>query len=253
LNCQESLKHIHGYVDGELELTKNLEMDQHLQECSACAQTWAGLQAVRAAIKEEAPYFQAPPSLQNRIRSSVRRESKAATTPERLWRILAIAAMLAMVLVAGRALLRVLLPLRADDAVLTRELLASHVRSQMLPGHRVDIESSNQHVVKPWFEGKLDFSPTVKDFTDQGFPLLGGRLDYLDSRPVAALVYKRREHLINVFIWPSTAGSEAAPGKLTLQGYHLIHWTQAGMNYWAISNLNESELQDFVHLVQEGA
>jgi anti-sigma factor RsiW len=123
----------------------------------------------------------------------------------------------------------------------------------MLPGHQVDIPSSNQHVVKPWFDGKLDFSPTVKDFTEHGFPLIGGRLDYLDNRPVAVLVYKRREHVINLFVWPSVPGQEVPSGALTRQGYDLVHWTQSGMSYWAVSNLNERELQDFVHLVRQNA
>jgi anti-sigma factor RsiW len=251
LNCQETQQLIHGYVDGELGLTKILEIDQHLQECAACAQAYTDLQAVRTAIKDGAPYFQAPPNLQKRIRLYVQKASKPGhATPLGPWRLLAIAASLALVLIGGWGLVRVLSP-RSDEPFVTRELLASHIRSQMLPEHRFDIASSNQHVVKPWFEGKLDFSPAVKDLTTRGFRLAGGRLDYLDNRPVAALVYYRREHLINLFIWPSAPGSEAAPGTLTRQGYQLIHWTQASMNYWAVSNLNEAELQEFVRLIRE--
>jgi anti-sigma factor RsiW len=253
LNCQATQQLIHGYADGELDLTKCVEIDQHLRECSACAQTYADLQALRTAIQDGAPYFDVPPSLQKRIQSSVGKATKAAPlTPVFPWRLLAVAASLALVLLAGWSLLGVLSS-DSDSSILTRELLASHIRSQMLPGHRVDVESSNQHVVKPWFDGKIDFSPAVKDFTEQGFPLVGGRLDYLDNRQVAALVYTRREHVINLFIWPSPPGSEAASGRLSRQGYHLIHWTQAGMNYWAVSNLNEAELQDFVRLVQQNA
>lgn len=253
MDCHELQKLVHGYVDGELDLMKNLEIDAHLHECAACAQTCAELQAVRTAIKESAPYYQAPSGLQNRIRGAVRRASRAEpVTRARVWPLLGVAASVMIALLAGWGLLRILSP-RSEDSFLTQELLASHVRSQMLPGHRVDVASSNQHVVKPWFEGKLDFSPTVRDFAEQGFPLLGGRLDYLDNRPVAALVYHRREHVINLFIWPSTPGSEAAPRTRTRQGYHLVHWTQAGMNYWAISNLNERELEDFVQLVREKA
>jgi anti-sigma factor RsiW len=252
LNCELTRQLIHGYVDGELELTKSVEIDQHLQECPNCAHAYADLQALRTMIKDGAPYFHVPSSLQKRIQSSVRKASKAAPyTAVYPWRLLAVAAA-ALLLLAGWGLLRIASP-NSDRPLLTQELLASHIRSQMLPGHRVDVDSSNQHVVKPWFEGKLDFSPTVKDLTDQGFPLVGGRLDYLDNRPVAALVYKRREHVINLFIWPSTPGSETATGALTRQGYHLVHWTQSGMNCWAVSNLNEGELQDFVRLVQQNA
>jgi anti-sigma factor RsiW len=250
LNCQEIQTLIHGYVDGELELTKSLDIDQHLQECEACAHACANLRALQAAIKDRALYFQPSSSLQKRIRSSLRKASNAGPTiPVYPWRLLAVAASVALVFIAGWALQRVLSP-HSEEPFLTRELLASHIRSQMLPGHQVDIASSNQHVVKPWFDGKLDFSPAVKDFADQGFPLVGGRLDYLENRQVAVLVYKRREHVINVFIWPSVPGSDAAPAKLTRQGYHFLHWTQSGMNWWAVSNLNEGELQDFVGLLE---
>ena len=150
---------------------------------------------------------------------------------------------------AGWGLARVLLA-RPDDAFLTQELVAGHVRSQMLPSHRFDVASSDPHTVKPWFEGKLDFSPPVKDLAGQDFPLVGGRLDYLHNRPVAALVYQRRKHSINLFIWPSSPGDEAAPKKLTRQGFHLIQWTRSRTTFWAISDLNEEELQEFVRLIQ---
>jgi anti-sigma factor RsiW len=155
-----------------------------------------------------------------------------------------------LAVIAGWGLARLLVP-RPADPLLTAELLASHVRSQMLPNHRVDVESSDQHTVKPWFEGKLDFSPPVHDLTAQGFPLVGGRLDYLDHRSVAALVYQRRKHFINLFIWPTTQGPDTLPEPLTRQGFHLLHWTQAGMTYGAVSDLNESELQEFVSQLKE--
>jgi anti-sigma factor RsiW len=140
---------------------------------------------------------------------------------------------------------------RSDDAFLTQELVASHVRSQMLPSHRFDVASADTHKVKPWFQGKLDYSPSVKDLTSEGFPLVGGRLDYLQNRPVAALIYQRRQHAINLFIWPSSSGSEGVAKTVTRQGFHLVQWTQSGMTFWAVSDLNERELEEFARLIRE--
>jgi anti-sigma factor RsiW len=239
-------------VDGQLDLLKNLEIEQHLQECATCANEHRAIQAVRASIRSEAPYYAPPSALHARIRTALRSASRAgpAAQPRRAhW--LALAASLLFVVIAGWSLFSLLGP-RAGNSRLTEELVASHVRSQMLPNHRVDVESSNQHTVKPWFEGKLDFSPAVQDLTSEGFPLAGGRLDYLDHRPVAALVYHRHKHLINLFIWPSAPSAEASLERSTRQGYHLFHWTQSGMNYWTVSDLNESELTEFVGLIKDG-
>jgi anti-sigma factor (TIGR02949 family) len=251
LNCRETQTLIHGYADGELDLMKCLELEQHLQECPECAQALASLQAIRAAIKNGGLYAQAPPDLAKRVRSSMHMASRG-NRPRgmRIGPLLAIAASLALMIAAGWGLARGLMTARRDDAILTRELVASHVRSQMLPSHRFDVASADPHTVKPWFEGKLDFSPPVKDLTGQAFPLIGGRLDYLQNRPVAALVYRRRKHSINLFIWPSSPGDGAAPAKATQQGFHMIRWTSSGMTFWAVSDLNERELQEFVRLVR---
>ncbi|MBO0727073.1 MAG: anti-sigma factor, partial [Blastocatellia bacterium] len=136
----------------------------------------------------------------------------------------------------------------AND-LLTQEVVSSHVRS-LMASHLTDVSSSDQHTVKPWFNGKLDFSPPVKDLTDRGFPLVGGRLDYLNNQPVAALVYRRQLHFINLFIWPSTSAGDVEERPEARQGYHLIHWTMAGMTYWAVSDLNAGELQEFVRILQ---
>ena len=251
MNCPETQTLIHGYVDGELDLMKSLEIEQHLQECSACANIHMSIHSVRAAIKDGSLYFRPPSDLRKRIQSSVRRASHEEPTrrlPPR--RLLAVAASLALITTAGWALVRVL-PARSADAFLTQELVANHVRSQMLPSHRFDVASSDSHTVKPWFEGKLDFSPPVKDLAVEGFPLVGGRLDYIRGRPTAALVYQRRKHSINLFIWPSTPGSETATRTVTRQGYHLLQWTQSGMTHWAVSDLNDRELEEFARLIQK--
>jgi anti-sigma factor RsiW len=121
-----------------------------------------------------------------------------------------------------------------------------------MPGHLTDVLSSDQHTVKPWFDGKVDFAPPVKDFASQDFRLYGGRLEYLNNRPVATLIYQRRLHYINLFIWP--AGQAGSTGEVAIQrqGYNLIHWSNSGMNFWAISDLNGVELREFAFLVQAG-
>jgi anti-sigma factor RsiW len=138
-------------------------------------------------------------------------------------------------------------PAREDR--LAREVVSSHVRS-LMQKHLLDVKSGNGHVVRPWFNDKVDFAPRVPDFEPDDFTLLGGRLDYLDERPVAALVYQRRQHIINLFVWPDT-GAQA--GQVVRQGYNLLNWSQGGMTFWAVSDLNFAELEDLARQVQRGA
>jgi anti-sigma factor RsiW len=240
---------INAYVDGELDLVRSLEIEQHLQGCSACSQIYRNHQALKAAMSDGSLYYKAPAELRKIIQSAVRKSSKS-DTPFRsvLWPWAAIAAALILAAIGAWGIMRVLSASSAP-ASLEQEVLASHVRS-LMASHLVDVPSSDKHTVKPWFDGKLDFSPSVVDLADQGFPLIGGRLDYLDGRPVAALVYQRNKHFINLFVWPSTeAWNESTD---TLQGYNLIHWAKAGMTYWAVSDVTVSDLQQFAQLVQQG-
>jgi anti-sigma factor RsiW len=137
----------------------------------------------------------------------------------------------------------------STQEILAQQVLSSHIRS-LMPQHLTDVSSSDQHTVKPWFNGRLDFSPPVADFAKEGFPLVGGRLDYVDNRPVAALVYGRRKHFINVFVWPSASKIDAGTKDMTLQGYNLVQWTKSGMTYWVVSDLSKSELDEFVRQVR---
>jgi len=253
LNCQETEKLLHGYVDGELDLSRTLELEEHLQTCSACAQAHRGLESLRTAIRSGSCYYEPPADLQARIHKAIQGVDRDGPTvrSHRLG-LLAAAASLVVVALAGWGLLH-LLSGRTEAPGLTEELLAAHIRSQMLMDHLIDVKSSNQHTVKPWFNGKLDFSPQVVDLADQGFTLVGGRLDYVDQRPVAAVVYERHKHVLNLFTWPSDQNSLSAPATLTRQGYHLLSWKGAGMTYWVVSDLNEAELRRFVDLIQSAS
>jgi anti-sigma factor RsiW len=200
-------------------------------------------------ISGNAQYFHVPADLRKRIQSSIRQAGKSEPIfPTMPWRWLAVAASAAFVVILAWALVPRLYGLEPEQRV-AQEVVSSHVRSLMVD-HVADVMSSDQHTVKPWFNGKLDFSPPVKNLAKEGFPLVGGRLDYLENRAVAALVYQRQNHLINLFIWPATDDTHVNPRALIRQGYHLFHWSKAGMKYWVISDLNETALQEFVRLVQ---
>ena len=253
MSCQTAKESIHPYVDGELDLARSLEVEQHMQECQVCATAYRNQIALRSSFKDGSLYHYAPPKLEKRIRASLRREAKFEIGRRSLgWRWLPMGVALAFVLLIAFVIWRAVPGLRpSGDELLAQEIVSNHVRSLQLESHRADVISSDQHTVKPWFDGKLDFAPPVRDFASQGFPLIGGRLEYLNNRAVAALIYQRQKHYINLYIWPadqSNAGGEIATKR---QGYNLLHWTNSGMNYWAISDLNGVELHEFAQLVQK--
>lgn len=251
MNCGEIQSLIHAYVDGELDLVRSVEIEGHLRGCKACSSAHQTQVALRKTFRSNPIRFNAPGGLRAKIERELRKTEDAATHSRQFpwlatWRWAGAAAAVLLAALLGGILGHEYRPPAADN-LLAEEVIASHVRS-LMANHLADVPSSDQHTVKPWFNGKLDFSPPVKDLASAGFPLIGGRMDYLDGRPVAALVYQRAKHIINLFVWPST---EASTGQtVTRQGYHVIHWTDAGMTYWAVSDLNEKELGDFVALIR---
>jgi len=249
LSCQQTHELLHGYVDGELDLVKSIEIEQHLADCQSCTQTYKGLRNLSAVVRNDALRFQPPADFEKRLRSTLRREDKAERKPSAFfqWPWLLAATLCGAILIVGFGLAGMFTRQSPDD-LLAQEVVASHVRS-LMADHLMDVPAKDQHTVKPWFDGKLDFSPTVKDLTAQGFVLTGGRLDYIGNRPVAAIVYLRRQHPINLFVWPATAAPVMNEKALERQGYNIIRWSNGGMTYWAVSDLNLAELQQFAQLL----
>lgn len=241
MNCPEAKTLLHPFIDGELDLVRTLEIERHQESCPECGRAVAGLQSLRATLKREELRFPAPASLRRDIRAALRAESGPAPKGTRsIFRWLAFAT--PAVAVLALALLTPVWLTASRDARLAEEITAGHVRS-LMAGHLTDVASTDQHTVKPWFDGKIDFSPPVRDF--DGFPLIGGRLDYVSGHAAAALVYRRQKHDINLFIWPAANNATRAPKAFTRRGYNLVHWSGSGMEFWAVSDLNAVELGDF--------
>jgi len=241
VTCSIAREILGAYFDGELDASAELQFRLHLADCERCAAELDRLQMRRELIRGGSLSYQAPPELEARIRKSLGPDRRSSSA----WRpLLAMAA--AVLLVSGLSVRLLQMSRRASDAI-AEQAVSSHVRA-MMTGHTTDIVSTDRHTVKPWFNGRVDFSPPVVDLAKQGFPLLGGRLDYIAGRSVATLVYGRRKHLIDVFIWPSHTG---AGGNRSAQGYNVVRWTQAGMSFVAVSDLNKAELDQFANQLRK--
>jgi len=250
VTCPERNDLIEAYADGELDLSASLEIERHLADCKACAAALKSHRALRSAISGASLSYDAPAHLSSRVRSALRKQEKVSAVGwQPAWRWAALAAPVFSVAILALVLVMVSRSPSPGD-LLNQEIVSAHVRSLMV-SHLTDFPSSDQHTVKPAFSGRIDFSPEVTDLSSVGFTLLGGRLDYLDRRPVAALIYQRRKHLINLFIWPSREGAGAGVSEMSLRGYNLIRWSRAGMDYSAVSDLNLVELRSFRQALQE--
>lgn len=257
MDCNEATALRDAYLDGELDLVKALEIERHVSNCTDCPRRYTESRSLRAALRDAAPalYYPAPARLERQIRASLGRAEEGggyrAAVFAPWWRRGAGIPAVAAVLFAALGLLLAWPGERSvsPEEVLVQAAVAGHDRS-LITEHLMDVISTDQHTVKPWFNGRLDFSPPVTDLKEQGFPLVGGRVDELADRPVAALVYRRHKHVINLFVWPAAPGAALPDGTAARRGYHIVHWTQAGMACWAVSDLNGAELSDFARRIR---
>ncbi len=254
MDCRDVQHLLHPYADGELDLVRHLQVEHHLAECASCTERQLGLRLLRDAIASAPLYYRAPGALRARLRASPGPLPAALARPGRRWPSAVLAATAAGVALLAVASLSAMVfgsrPGASAEDRLAEQVLVGHVRSLQV-AHLTDVASSDRHEVKPWFRGKLDFSPPVPDLSAGGYPLAGGRLDYLADRPVAALVYHRRQHVINLFAWPAADDGERPVRSVGRRGFHVRYWQRSGMEYWAVSDLNDQEFDEFVSLFQE--
>jgi anti-sigma factor RsiW len=242
--CEDKIALLTGLVDGELDAANSALMEAHLVHCDSCREEFERQQAIHSMLGSADLRYSAPPALERRIRSLPELNSSAPLM-RRLpgWLAPGVAGALA----ASLAML-LFTPLSSEPA-LDRQLVSSHVRS-LQPGHLTDVETTNQHIVKPWFNGRVDFAPPVPELADAGFPLAGGRLDSIDGKTVAAIVYHRRLHTINLFVWRSTAPL----GRASVEdGFALLEWSEGGLQFAAVSDISPQELRQFQQLYRSRA
>ena len=248
MDCDLASEMVELWLDGELDPASAMEVERHVGGCEDCRQRVEAGRAVRAAVRNFATRHAAPASLRAALASAPDKADddgyrSATVTPlrprRRGW-------WLPGVSLAGLAasLLLVFIQPSAEDR-LVDDVVAGHVRSLLVPEHLVDVPTSDQHTVKPWFNGRLDVAPPVVDLTAQGFTLLGGRLDYVDAKPVAAIVYRRRVHVINLFCAPAPGAARHGATMESLQGFNVRSWTENGLSLWAVSDINPDELAEF--------
>jgi anti-sigma factor RsiW len=267
MDCHHAQPLLSAYGDGELELGQALLLEDHLAQCGACTAELDRQRALSLDLRRRMPYHAASPALAARLRSALATETGAmpvaaasatatrpipkptkplrrSMTPWARW-AMPMAAALVLAVGLNGALLQ-----RQRGERLADEVVASHVRS-LMADHLNDVVSSDHHTVKPWFAGRLDFSPPVRDFAEAGYALAGGRLDYVGGRAVAALDYRHGLHIINLFVWPSRdAAADTGSSAEVRAGYNVEHWRRNGMEFWAVSDLNAEEMSRFAQLQQ---
>jgi anti-sigma factor RsiW len=249
MTCAEIHLLLHVYADGELDVMRSLDVERHIKSCPKCAARLNSLKALHTALAESDLAYRAPASLRDKVRQLAPAREKTKTYPtdlQWLWKWIAAGATAVAVLTILLRPAEFAQNTSSDELV--NEVVAGHVRS-LMPGHLTDVLSSDKHTVKPWFEGKLDFAPDVKDFATQGFALIGGRLDYIDGRTVAALVYQHNKHFINVFTWPTSNASGTAAEMKSFHGYYVISFDANSFHYSLVSDMDPTELKELAGLL----
>ena len=245
MTCEEAEVLLNALIDGELDAGHAREVEQHVAGCGRCSATLAAYQKMGQAIASADMRYTAPPALRQRIEAALPKApaSNVQPMPSRRSVLRGFALGSAVSAIAATGLVAIVV--RSDDEQrIESEIVSAHLRS-LQPGHLTDVISTDQHTVKPWFNGKLDVAPPVIDLTAQGFTLVGGRLDYLDARAIGAVVYKRRAHVINLFVAQGASAERRAPRIDTVSGFNIRRWSDHGLNYWAISDIGADELSEF--------
>jgi anti-sigma factor RsiW len=245
VDCTIDRHLLEGYLDGELGFERTLEVEAHLASCRVCDSEVQSWKDVRGALQRSDLYHRAPANFKEQIRRVVPRENRGERLPwfhRWIWAGGGAA-------FATAALLVTFMISRPGASSAQQEVVTSHVRS-LMANHLMDVISTDQHTVKPWFDGKLDFAPPVRDLATEGFPLAGGRLDYLENRTVAVLIYHRGLHVINLYVWPAADNGISPVREQTIQGYNVVSWKKNAFECRAVSDLNTDELRDFVRLIR---
>jgi len=256
MNCQECRDYIDPYFDSELDTGDAIRVGQHLRDCLVCRERLQSREALKSLLGDPQLKFEIPETLREKLVSRFR--PPAASLKERFERkYIARRIFVPLALAAGITLLFGLVFLNKNGRFellnapsLVDEVVAGHVRS-MLATHLLDVPSTDQHTVKPWFDGKLKFAPPVQDFADHGFRLIGGRLDYLNGQEVAAVVYQKNKHIINLFLWPAQSNGAESPRSFSRNGYNVIHWNRDGFDWWAVSDVSATDLAAFEGLQRQ--
>ncbi len=257
MTCEEAEILLHALIDGELDAGHARDVEAHVASCPGCAAKLTAFRGMREAMAAADLKGAAPAHLRNRIEaalpSPMAQASAQVITPRKFLqpsrRMFFGGLAVGTALSAALAATLILTVFTNDqEQTIADEVVSAHIRS-LQPGHLMDVETSDQHTVKPWFDGKVDVAPPVVDLTAEGFTLLGGRLDYIDGEPVASVVYKRRKHVINLFVAQRLGAAHANVTDRTVQGYNVRHWSAGGLDFWAVSDLDPAELNEFVQKI----